>query len=107
MTDKEFVKQHWVTPGVYSSGAGSWYAMNLYPGTERLGGCNLSSRKAAWKAAAEFTRQRLEEIRQVEQEIGITRILSLSLIGGDRSLLEGVIARLEAALSDLRKGMKN
>jgi len=60
MTDKEFVQAHWadgLDPN-YTDDHQFFYVRDI--------GINFDS----WAAAAEFTRDRLEEIRQVEREIG-------------------------------------
>lgn len=55
----------------------------------------------SWPAAAEFTRNRLEEIRQVEEEI-------YDLNGSDTPpvSLERILAREQAALTELKRGMR-
>ena len=60
-----------------------------------------------WAAAAEFTRNRLEQIRQVEEEIEEIR----GPLCRDQACVRCVIhtrilAREQAALADLRRGMK-
>ena len=81
----------------------------------------------SWAAAAEFTRNRLEEIRQVEREI--EELLTFSGSGGDwcewgiegpyvadkevASLIRGyttrcrILAREQAALAELKRGMRS
>ena len=82
----------------------------------------------AWSEAAEFTRKRLEEILRVEEEIVVTTNAALSATRDVHKVMSGecatlcrglegafavcsvrhgrVILRLQAALSELKKGMK-
>ena len=64
---------------------------------------------ASWAAAAEFTEQRLKDVRQVELEIALLRglLFLLSAENGDLTapIWERVLAREQAALADLKKGM--
>jgi hypothetical protein len=68
-----------------------------------------------WKGAAEFTRERLEQIRQVEEEIALVTheykratVCGVSMGGatGKALVWQRVIAREQAALAELRRGMK-
>jgi hypothetical protein len=60
----------------------------------------------AWAAAAEFTRERLEQIRQVEEEIDILRTGVSLLRSSYLDVILRVLARERAALAELRRGMK-
>jgi hypothetical protein len=69
----------------------------------------------AWSAAAEFTRERLEQIRQVEEEISVITHeykkatvcgVSMGAATGKVLIWQRVLAREHAALADLRRGMK-
>lgn len=67
----------------------------------------------SWTDAAEFTRARLEEIRQVEEEIQFVEI-SLKYAHeacgvescGCEEPFKRILAREEAVLADLKRGMK-
>ena len=92
--DKKFVREHWahVIQG---------------DGTKRiyLNGLALDSNQIScidWAAAAEFTRQRLEEIRQTQEGIDI-----LSR-GCDRYVpaIACILRREREHLASLRRGMK-
>jgi hypothetical protein len=63
---------------------------------------------AAWSAAKAFTEARLEEIRLVEEEIEFLGILQRNLTMTDSELIaiEGIIVREQAALSELKRGMR-
>ena len=63
---------------------------------------------ASWAEAAEFTRQREEKIRELKIEIdwvtGFSAFADHSLYGPARIR---ILARLETALAELKKGMKS
>ena len=127
MTDKEFVKQHW--DGVRLDRD---FGFHFWLGSSRDASYLFSKEQddvtVAWAEAAEFTRQRLEEIRQVEEEIVVTTNAALSATRDVHKVMSGecatlcrglegafavcsvrhgrVILRLQAALSELKKGMK-
>lgn len=75
MSDEEFVRQHWVRAedcphdvngspkGVSISLGGQGFTRACVPDPY------ARSFSEAWTAAAEFTRDRLEQIRQIEEEI--------------------------------------
>jgi hypothetical protein len=69
----------------------------------------------SWSAAAEFTRARLEQIRQVEEEIALVTheykratVCGVSMGGATGKALawQRVIEREQAALAELKRGMK-
>jgi hypothetical protein len=64
----------------------------------------------AWKLAAEFTRERREQIRQVEEEIRLLQsmVILLSTERGDETapVYKRTIARLGVALAELKRGLK-
>lgn len=63
-----------------------------------------------WDEAAEFTEQRLKDVRKVEMELALLRGLLFLLIAepGDMTtpIWTRVLAREQAALDDLKKGMR-
>ena len=61
-----------------------------------------------WKAAAEYTRNRIEEIRQVLRDIQfIQEYLDQSCDSSWRPIAaQSIFARLQAALAELKRGMK-
>jgi hypothetical protein len=64
----------------------------------------------SWTAAAEFTRQRLEEIRQVEEEIAILNEgLSVITLPQDEKYampLTRIVAREQELLATLKRGLR-
>ena len=68
---------------------------------------DVGKEKVVWKLAAEFTRNRLEEIRLLEEEISTQGEFCQH---GDECGLCAVVARtvgrLQAALAELKKGMR-
>ena len=101
--DEKFVKEHWL--GVYQGKV-----------TRRIyrNGLDMIPNQIScldWATAAEFTRQRLEEIRQVEEEIGI--LSRVGAIGNTNGQLQDcaraiarILAREQEHLASLRRGMK-
>jgi len=97
MTDEEYVRSRWKKAYQYQSLSGVPF---IQFGPHAL---------ATWSAAAEFTRQREEEIRQLLEEIAqakrwIDLDLRKSIHNMDASYR--ILARLESALAELLKGMK-
>ena len=110
--DKEFVLAHW------GEGLDEDYTDDHQFFFIADSGVNFDS----WSSAAEFTRDRLEEIRQVEEEIRLlegynksNKSCSENSFAELRSreqhatsfiTVKRIIARLQAALKELKKGMK-
>jgi hypothetical protein len=127
MTDEQFVREHWeridAHDWVNHINGDTGFLIAIEPSCED-GSIGIGMefheeakpKSQAWSAAAEFTRDRLEEIRQLEEEIAMVR--------GDRDDMlrhinfhelewivecarwSRILARLESALEDLKKGMK-
>ena len=117
MTDEEYVRSKWKDVENYKD-FGMY--VSLRSDSETV------STWSSWYAAAEFTRNRMEEIRQVEREIEvleswITNRLSWILPINDSLAWEGpglankaryvitysrILAREQAALDELKRGMK-
>ena len=66
------------------------------------------TREEAIRAAAEFTRERLEEIRQVEEEIKLIKtVLDIDWVRLEwLADAERILVREQAALTELRRGMR-
>lgn len=98
MTDEEFVRQHWflVLDDGYS--------------VEVVNGIKFAGNRNRWSAAAEFTRNRREQIRQVEREIEAVRAAQEYWIRYTDDpkicLWSRILAREQAALAELRRGMR-
>ena len=94
--DKEFVLAHW------GEGLDEDYTDDHQFFFIADSGVNFDS----WSSAAEFTRARLEEIRQVEEEIATQ---SEFCQHGDEcglcAVVARTVARLQAALAELKRGM--
>jgi hypothetical protein len=103
MTDEEYVRAHWGHIGVYTYGGPDWY-VNLPDGCRdhQFAGRPES---AAWAAAADYTRERIERIREIEEEICEVEFVSRNFFGDRGDCWKRIIARLESALTVLRKGM--
>jgi hypothetical protein len=108
--DEKFVREHWESVREHDQRSlreapKDWHGFVLVTkghGEEMIASGNQAER---WAAAAKFTLQRLEEIRQVEEEIA--EITELAEQGSTRPGARlRILARRQAALSDLRKGMK-
>ncbi len=125
MTDKEYVCEHWkiVEESIYDPHEGYTIPQTRID----FGSHHYTERKAnsAWSAAAEFTRERLEQIRQVEREIEVLEpfaegrmpnkleqlppwanpVLHLELLRRGFAIRR-ILAREQATLAELRKGMR-
>jgi hypothetical protein len=126
LTDEEFVREHW------ESVRASFYLDSPYTFI-LVGRSDLDTVQkfhsthhgfeTAWAAAAEFTRERLEEIRQIEREIEILELaLPLRLdsiedhllaaveatprLGRDFTTLFRILKREQDALAALQNGMR-
>jgi hypothetical protein len=123
MTDEEYVRAHWEfcstsrANSLWGVHVGSRGELTLVPHPL------VETEPDAWAAAAEFTRERLEQIRQLEEEItqiqcDIVRASKEAdewQSGGMDVLASSwndtewcysrILARLESALADLRQGM--
>jgi hypothetical protein len=130
MTAEQFVREHWeqVTYSDTAVGvlAGPHYVIiGGYPNGPQKFAAYRHTPEEAWSAAAEFTRERLEQIRQVEQEVGKVdyeqneafmlirdvppKSVHLEMIVmWVRSLCatSRILAREQAALAELKKGMR-
>jgi len=118
MSDEEFVRQHWSSvryqelrgnPSYYSYGI-VYCAAPYSKGSEWLLSGKTELKKAeAWSAARAITEHRLEEIRQVEEEIEWVRNFAATERDGTLMFTrpERIINRLESILSGLRKGMRS
>ena len=101
--DEKFVREHW--PYLHQGEATN----RIY-----LNGLDTNSSQTAfvdWAAAAEFTRQRLEEIRQTQE--GIEILSRVGATGNTNGQLQDcaraiarILAREQELLASLKKGMK-
>ncbi len=92
MTDEDFVRSKWTR--VYSTMNGTF-----------LSGRKVSDALRNYRAAAEFTRERERQIAEIEEEIAY---ISYDYDGAWTltELHTRILARLQAALADLKRGMK-
>jgi hypothetical protein len=104
MTDEEYVRVHWERPRILPCP----YNEPQRRVALNCGGLRTvvygSSYAWAWSASAEFTRERLEQIREIEEE---RAMLCGKLLLEDRDIAacRRILARLESALDELREGM--
>jgi hypothetical protein len=129
VTDEEYVRANWEWAACWEPnndvefGHDEWIVgiadKACSPSTESRFDAN--SKAGAWSAAAEFTRERLEQIRQLDEEIEVVAqqvVMASNWIVSCGENLEGercakahiekwsrILARLEAALAELRQGM--
>lgn len=106
-SNEQFVRKHWISS--YEPIVQSWQGIHLCLSGEHYftGKAQLSSRSARnemWQAAREFTEKRLEEIRQVEEEIEWLKCLFVPM--RDIAPAMRCRKRVEAALAALKQGMK-
>ena len=101
--DERFVREHWEDVTVeWGRIEGKLYGM----ATSQSRPIYLHGYKTEaeiWAAARRFTEERLEQIRQVEEEI---QYLNFRVMAPELDILERILAREQAALDSLRRGMK-
>lgn len=135
MTNREFVEQHWEKARCCFQPKRSDYREMVYwwvlaDGKGPLCESVYRSEQETWSAAAEFTRERIEEIRQIRRQIewceaGLSgwfdpiywhwdqnereeESVVRSRSSNAREDVTGrlIVARLAAALADLQRGMR-
>ena len=108
MGDKAYVETHWIRAELCPSPSG--YSISLGGrGYTRLCVPKHLVRKAeyAWSKAAEVTRERLEEIRQVEYDIGFLEgFLNEDIWKSFEREVKSNLTRAQVALADLKHGMR-
>ena len=121
--DEKFVREHWAYVRSWVRDLDSYgtdqFNVALFLNAKDAKWCDnpfqgwqedYGKEKAVWASAAEFTRNRLEEIRQVEEEMMLLRsmVILLDSEPGDLTapIYKRTLARLQAALAELKRGMK-
>ncbi len=102
ITDEEFVRKHGIC-NVHALPLGKTLFWGYADGHHRRD-WEFEDEDEAWAAAAEFTRERLEQIRQVEEEIEWLASIEDDVTPND--IFNGIMMREQAARSALKKGMK-
>lgn len=116
-TDREFVEQHWENTAMhFDRGIGRHI---FFTNNDLYRAVDADSITELWSKGAEFTRERLEEIRQLEREIEKVRSMRVSNLahaisysrgseeyGRDAAEWGSLTSRLESLLAEKRKGMK-
>ena len=101
--DEKFVREHWETVEAGDTFAGfSIYLLPNYWPTALQG---FERESVAWQRAAVFTRERVEQIRQVEEEIAWLSDM-LDWDSPDHKVVERIQDSRKAALTELKRGMK-
>jgi hypothetical protein len=108
VTDEEYVRSKWeeVNISKFANSKPFWIASK----TEYLGDGPFEFEEEMWSAARAFTEKREEEISQVKQEL---MFLGMSLVDvkdgewheGYVAVVGRILARTEARLADLKRGM--
>jgi hypothetical protein len=116
ITARELVEGVWVDAKCFKEDRyhpakdGTWvdYVIRCYD--NRIDLVCMASKAAAWAAAADFTISRIEEIRQVKEEIALLRglVILLNEEPGDLSTPAWlrVITREQSALAELIRGVR-
>jgi hypothetical protein len=117
MTDEEFVRKHWDVEPFYHRTESS-IRLGIILGPKAAFSDWSKTESEQWANAAGFTRNRLEELRQLGQEIGMV-CLSLQEIRSkwwnqpmdSRSVRSvhrwsRILNRLEAQMTELKRGLK-
>lgn len=121
MSDEEFVRQNWIDMEHGSVKGQSGFYIWAGPTLSRI--AEKATASKAWAAAAEFTRERLEQIRQIEEEI---EYLNTQIAVSDYRLKQNlndpyaaawwskragveksILAREQDALTELKRGMRH
>ena len=111
--DEKFVREHWVGQDPIEALVIDDPMPEFCSASVRIRGFGpcfyRSTLEEAWASAAEYTRNRLEEIRQVLRDIQfIQEYLDQSCDSSWRPIAaQSILARLQAALAELKKGMKS
>jgi hypothetical protein len=113
--DEQFVREMWVDCCVedHSTCCGPFEPIRVRM-TDSMSRWAATAEQA-WSAAAEFTRERLEQIRQVEEEVSVITHeykkatvcgVFMGAATGKALIWQRVLAREHAALTELKKGMR-
>jgi len=102
MTDEEYVRSKWRNCATKRDEHNRWL---MFTNNAMYRAVFADSLEKLWAAAAEFTRERLEQIRQLEEEIAWLSD-GIDVTGDDEPIGERILAREQAALADLKRGMK-
>jgi len=99
MTDEDEVRKAWNAKFMISQTRGR--VRCIFDGLEQWSTCN-------WAAAAEFTSQRLEEIRRVDEEIECLKMWRSMVEPKDIpwKAADRILAREQAALAELKRGLR-
>jgi hypothetical protein len=112
--DEKFVREHWVGQDPIEVLVVDDPMPEFCSASVRIRGFGpcfyRSTQEEAWSAAAEYTRNRIEEIREVEEEMMLLRsmVILLDSEPGDLTapIYRRTITRLQSALVELKRGMK-
>lgn len=105
--DEKFVREHWdwvhCCDGSYQG-----YPRGTILTQSAPGGAKDRKEFSLWSAAAAFTRDRLERIREVEEEIMFTgaELVDCQGMKDLEVIIKRILARETAALIELKRGMK-
>ena len=103
--DERIVRGAWKEVRYVDTGPSLWVRTHyVIIGHPQLFAAYRNTRGEAWLAARDFTEQRLEQIRQIKQEIAL--LVEAQKSGVDCSRWERIRLREQAALAELRRGMK-
>jgi hypothetical protein len=104
MTDEMYVRSVWKRVEVSTF---TGFSIALRPGNWPVDLQGFEKELVAWKYAAEFTRQREEEIRQREKDRGVLNSIILRTPTGEElESLTNIDMREHSALAELKRGMK-
>lgn len=113
VTDQEFVGMHWQRAEACPHPKDGSFGISLggHNFTRKIVEVTIRSydeiETLAWAAAAEFTRKRVNQIKQLDEEISTIRVdLGFANTDHARRIYSSVLARLGAVEQDLKHGMK-
>lgn len=107
MSDEEYVRSRWEP--LYGPSCSYGGELRVLDGshpshTMRIGWAN--NFEELWSAAAAFTREHEEQIRLKEEEIDYVRGFTKLPDGTEHPVWQRILTRLQAQLTELKKGMK-
>jgi hypothetical protein len=107
LTDEEFVRQHWEAPFSLRDWDGWAIVLAEADGVSgRIGIFRQLSKDAALLKARAFTEARLEEIRQIDEELDFIESRLITANVKEMPIRGRILARERDALAALKRGMR-
>jgi hypothetical protein len=114
--DEKYVREHWEDPWLADSWDKQHWGVVLITAAlavwskQQNSVAEFKTPEQAWSAAAEFTRDLKQQIRDVEEEIRVANGCISAWSGsndyGGLAPMKRILAREQAALADLKRGLR-